>query len=92
MWVRNLLQKHDRKKVQISLSIHFVTRKLDRNLELDKVEETVRTGKIFKQKCRWPKKLCFARYYGKINRTYFVIVAFNKNKLEVVTAWENKGN
>ena len=61
------------------------------NLDLDKIGETVRTGKIFEEKCEEPNKLCFKRYYGKENVTYIVIVRYYNNFIEVKTAWPKKG-
>lgn len=61
------------------------------NLDLDKIEEAVRTGKIFEKKCEMPNKICFKRYFGKENITYAVIVRYHKNFIEVKTAWSKKG-
>ena len=58
---------------------------------IDKVEETVRTGKILTKKCEKPNKLCFFRYYGKENQTYTAIGVCRKYFIEVITTWLKKG-
>ncbi len=60
-------------------------------LDLDKIEETVRTGVVFAVKCEDPNKLCFGRYFEKANVTYVVIVRFHESFIEVKTAWPRKG-
>ena len=46
MWIENLTEKLDRKKTEITFSPHLFGRKEYWNLDLDKIEETVRSGKI----------------------------------------------
>lgn len=89
MWIEEL--KLDRKKVEVTFSPHLFDRREYWNLELDKIEETVRSGKIFEEKCEKPNKLCFQRYYGKENLTYIVIVRYHDYFIEVRTAWPRKG-
>ena len=91
MWIRKLLQKHDLKTVSITISKHCASSMIKRDIDFKKIEETIRTGKFFREKCRWPKKLCFARYFGKENQTYFVVAAIKQKSIEVVTTWEKKG-
>ena len=91
MWIEDLIKKLNRKKAEITFDPHVFDKKEYWNLDLDKVEETVRTGKIFEQKCEEPNKICFKRYFGKENLTYAVIVRYHKNFIEVKTAWPKKG-
>lgn len=91
MWIEELNIKLDRRKVEITFDPHLFDRKEYWNLDLDKIEETVRTGEIFEEKCEQPNKLCFKRYFGKENTTYIVIVRYYKNFIEVKTAWPTKG-
>ena len=91
MWREELAKQLDRKKAEITFDPHVFDRKEYWNLGLDEVEETVRTGKIFEQKCEEPNKICFKRYFGKENITYTVIVRYHKNFIEVKTAWPKKG-
>ena len=91
MWKEELAKNLDRKKAEITFDPHLFNRKEYWNLDLDKIEETVRTGKIFEEKCEHPNKLCFERYFGKENITYTVIVRYHKNFIEVKTAWPKKG-
>ena len=58
---------------------------------MDLVEETVRTGKVIIKKCERPNKLCFRRYFGKINESYDVILRVRDNLFEAITAWKRKG-
>lgn len=89
MWKEELIKC--RKGAEITFDPHLFNRKEYWNLELDKVEETVRKGKLFEEKCEKPNKLCFEKYFGKENITYTVIVRFHKNFIEVKTAWPRKG-
>ena len=91
MWIEEIMKQLNRNKAEITFDPHLFDRKEYWNLDLDKIEETVRTGKIFEQKCEKPNKLCFERYYGKENITYTVIVRYHKNFIEVKTAWPKKG-
>ena len=91
MWKGELAKNLDRKKAEIIFDPHLFDRKEYWNLDLDKVEETAKTGKIFEEKCEQPNKLCFKRYFGKENVTYTVIVRYHQNFIEVKTAWPRKG-
>ena len=91
MWIEELDNRLDRKEAEITFDPHLFDRGEYWNLDLDKIEETVRTGKIFEEKCEEPNKLCFKRYYGKENVTYIVIVRYYNNFIEVKTAWPKKG-
>lgn len=90
-WIIDLQKRLDRKKSEITFHPHTFDKEKYLNLDLNKIEETVRTGRIFKNKCAKPNKLCFKRYYGKENITYTVIVRYYKNFIEVRTAWTKKG-
>ena len=74
MWKEELIKSLDRRKAEITFDPHLFDRKEYWNLDLDKVEETIRTGKIFSKKCEKPNKICFKRFIGKKNITYTVIV------------------
>lgn len=91
MWIEELERKLDRKKAEITFDAHLFHRKEYWNLDLDKVEESVRTGKRFIEKCEKPNKICLKRYFGKENLTYTVVVRYHKNFIEVKTAWPTKG-
>ena len=91
MWIEALMKELDRKKSEITFDPHVFDRKEYWNLEFDKIEETVRTGKIFESKCESPNKICFKRYYGKENVTYTVIARYHNDFIEVKTAWPKKG-
>ncbi|MBI3050832.1 hypothetical protein HYY74_00055 [Candidatus Woesearchaeota archaeon] len=91
MWIEELAKKLDRKKADITFDPHLFDRQEYRNLDLDKIEETARSGKIFEEKCEEPNKLCFTRYFGKENVTYTIIARYHQNFIEVKTAWPKKG-
>ena len=91
MWIGDLTKNLDRKKAEITFDPHVFDRKEYRNLDLGKIEETVRTGKIFDKKCEKPNKICFKRYFGKENINYTVIARYHQNFIEVKTAWPKKG-
>ncbi len=91
MWVEELEGKIDRRNAKITFNPHLFDRKDYWNLDLDKVEETVKTGRIFHEKCEEPNKICFKRYFGKENTTYTVIVRYHKELIEVKTIWPTKG-
>ena len=86
MWIEALMKKLDRKKSEIAFDPHVFDRKEYWNLDLDKIEETVRAGKVFDDKCELPNKICFKKYFGKENITYTVIVRYHKNFIEVKTS------
>ena len=91
MWIKKLVERHNIKKVEITFNPHVLMREIDRNLDIDNIVETIRNGKIVVKKSKRPDKLCFKRYFGKENKTYFVIVVVHKNYFEVITTWLKKG-
>ncbi len=91
MWIEDLVKTLNRNKVNITFDPHLFGRKEYWNLDLGKIEETVRTGKIFEKKCEKPNKICFKRYFGKENTTYTVIARYHNNFIEVKTIWPKKG-
>ncbi|MBI2667237.1 hypothetical protein HYX17_00530 [Candidatus Woesearchaeota archaeon] len=91
MWIKLLEKRLDRKKAEITFDPHLFDRKEYWNLDLDRIEETARSGKVSENKCEKPNKLCLKRYFGKENITYTIIVRYHKNFIEVKTAWPKKG-
>jgi len=91
MWIQELTRKLDRRKAYITFDPHLFDRKEYWNLDLGKIEETVRTGRIFESKCEEPNKICFKRHFGKENATYTIIARYHNNFIEVKTAWPKKG-
>lgn len=87
MWKCALIKSIDRKEAEITFDPHLFDRKEYWNLDLDKIEEAVREGDIYEEKCEEPNKICFKRYFGKENITYIVIVRYHKEFIEVKTAW-----
>jgi len=91
MWTDEVLSKLNRRKAFVAFSPHLFDRGEERHLNLDYVEQTVRSGKVVVEKCRRPGKFCFERYFGKENRTYTVIALFHEDFVEVKTCWTRKG-
>ncbi len=91
MWVDELLKRINRKHVLITFNPHLIIRETHRNLNLDRIEETVRFGKIDYNRCEIPNKICFIRYFGKENTTYTVIANILINFVEVKTSWKKRG-
>jgi len=91
MWIEGLMRQLNRKKAKITFDPHLFDRSEYWKLDLDKIEETVRTGNVFESKCAKPNKIYFKRYFGKENQTYTVIARYHKNFIEVKTAWPKKG-
>lgn len=89
MWITRVISK--RKDAEITFDPHLFDRKEYWNLDLDKIEETVRLGKLLEEKCERPNKVCFVQYFGKENITYTVIVRIHIDFIEVKTAWPKKG-
>ena len=80
----------DRTKVEITFDPHLFNRQLERNLDIDFIEETVKTGSLITDKSKY-QKFCFKKYQGKQKITYIVVTIFHKNFIEVRTAWRKKG-
>lgn len=80
----------DYKNKVVKFHRHFLSRKKNRNVDLELVFQTLKTGKINPKKSR-KNKLCIERYLGKINQTYVLILISHKNFVEVRTTWIRKG-
>lgn len=91
-WIIDCLEKVDRKRVEIIYSLHAANQISANFMLRDKIEETIRTGRLHLLKCEPPNKLCFRRYYGKENLTYSIVANFNPEFIEVITLWEDEGN
>lgn len=79
------------KSTEITYDPHLFDRKEHRNLNLDKIEQAIKSGHIVEEKCEFPNKICFERYFGKENITYTVITKIHENFIEAKTAWTKKG-
>jgi len=74
----------------VNLHRHFLSRKKNRDVDLELVFQTLKTGKVNPKKSR-KNKLCIERYFGEINQTYVLILINHKNFVEVRTIWIKKG-
>ncbi|MCX6707833.1 MAG: hypothetical protein NT001_06910 [Candidatus Woesearchaeota archaeon] len=79
---------HEIRKSIIDYDLHFIKRWKTRDIELDKVDETIRTGRAVKQNGR---KIIFERYFGKENETYCIVCIARDNFTEVRTVWKKEG-
>ena len=78
------------KRKHITFNPHLLDKESKRTLLLEKIEETVKTGKQDKKESQFPK-ICLKRFFGKENLTYYVIIKEDKDFIEVITAWKKKG-
>ncbi|MFC1752561.1 DUF4258 domain-containing protein [Thermoproteota archaeon] len=74
--------------LQIIYHPHFVKRWRKRGINLDKVEETIKTGRVVDS---YRNKRVLERYFGKENQTYTVICLIEEDDIEVRTTWIRKG-
>lgn len=73
---------------EITCSFHFIKRWKTRDIEIEKVEETARTGRIVYSGGR---KAILERYFGKENETYCVVCFYENDFIEVMTVWNRNG-
>lgn len=90
-WIWDLLKRLDRKTAEVTFNPHLFDRSEYWNLELGKIEEAVRCGKVLASKCAKPGKICFRLYFSKKNVTYVVIALFHDDFIEVMTVWPKTG-
>lgn len=81
----------NREIAEITFDPHVFIRQLERNFDLDFVEETIRTGDVEQEKSSPPGKICFKKYHGKERQTYYVIAFFHQEFIEVKTVWLTTG-
>lgn len=74
----------------IRYSLHFLSRRKSRLLDLGLVEKAIKTGQVNKDKSRH-NKVVLERYFGKINKKYVVVLVEFREYVEVKTAWCKKG-
>jgi len=91
MWTEELLNGLNRRKARVTFDPHALDRAEYWNLDLEKVDDTVRTGSVVRGKSEKPNKLCFKKYYGKENITYIVMVRYYIYLIEVKTVWPKQG-
>lgn len=92
LWITDLMNKLDRKKVNILFSEHVAK---DKNLDMEDVGNAVKTvqiGKVEQEKSTQEKKrICFKNYFDKSKQTYFVIVEYYPDFIKIITANKKKG-
>lgn len=92
LWITEVMNSLDRKKVQILFSEHAAK---DKNLNMEDVDNAVKTvqiGKVDEEKSTEEKKrICFKNYFDKQRQTYFVVVEYYPNFIKIVTVNKKKG-
>ena len=92
IWIKEVMNRLDRKKVQILFSEHAAK---DKNLDIEDVDNVVRTvqfGKVDEDKSTIEKeRICFKNYFDKKRQTYFVIVEYNHEFIKIITVNKKKG-
>jgi hypothetical protein len=89
-WLEKALKKYKRRKVFVHFHPHAEIRVQTRNVDVDKIVETVRKGKVFEEKCRRPDRVAFSLFF-KEGYTYLVIAKAFPNSMQVKTVWKKKG-
>ena len=91
VWIKDVMNRLDRKKTQILFSEHAAK---DKNLSIDDVDNVVKTiqiGKIDEEKSTKEKeRICFKNYFDK-KQTYFVIVEYYQDFIKIITVIKKKG-
>ena len=85
-----MLEQH-KTGADITYTDHALERIKYWNLDFEKIEETIKTGIIVKDKSNSVNKQYLKRYFGKENITYLVVVTYYKYLIEVQTAWPIQG-
>ena len=90
-WILDKLSKYDLKTVFIGFSDHALRDKNLKSDDVEKVLETIRTGKVVEEKSdKLRKVICFKRYFEN-NITYFVVAGLQDGFLRVVTVIKVEG-
>ena len=89
-WIRIALSTFHRREVIVHFHQHAEIKNFERNLDVDRIVETIRIGKVFERKCTYPDRIAFSCYFKK-GFTYIVIAKVFPNSLQVITSWKNKG-
>lgn len=92
LWITEVMNKFDRKKVQILFGEHAAK---DKNLNIEDVDNAVKTaqiGKVDEEKSTQEKeRICFKNYFDKQRQTYFVVVEYYTDFIKIVTVNKKKG-
>ena len=92
LWIKEVINRLNRKKVQILFSEHAVN---DKNLSMEDVDNAIKTiqiGKVDEEKSTEGKeRLCFKNYFDKKGQTYFVIVEYYPDFIKIITVNKKNG-
>lgn len=86
-WIELELKKYRRREIKLVWSYHAIQEMDKHNLNLDRIEKTVRIGNIVPKKSnRKRKNICFKHHF-KDCQTYFVVIGLYPKFWRVVTNW-----
>ena len=92
IWIKEVINRLNRKKAQILFSEHAAK---DKNLDIEDVDnavKTVRIGKVDEEKSTQEKEhICFKNYFDKKGQTYFVVVEYYSDFIKIITVNKKKG-
>ncbi len=92
LWAKEVMNRLDRKHASILFGEHAAK---DKNLtieDVDKVEQTIRIGKVDDEKCTQEKeRICFKNYFDTKGITYFVITEYYPDFIKIITVIKKKG-
>ena len=92
LWITEVMNKLDRKKVQILFSEHAAKDKNLNNEDVDNAVKTVQIGKVDEEKSTQEKeRIYFKNYFDKQRQTYFVVVEYYPDFIKIITVNKKKG-
>ena len=92
LWITEVMNKLDRKKVQILFSEHAAKDKNLNNEDVDNAVKTVQIGKVDEEKSTQEKeRIYFKNYFDKQRQTYFVVAEYYPDFIKIVTVNKKKG-
>ena len=92
LWIKEVMNRLDRKKAQILFSGHAAK---DKNLDIADVDNVVRTiqaGKVDEEKSTQEKeRVCFKNYFDEKGITYFAVAEYYQDFIKIITVIKKKG-
>ena len=80
----------DYKNKEIKFTGHVLDKLLMLSLEKAIVFDIIKTGRVIRHKSS-ENKIVLRRYYGKCNKTYYLVVQIKLNFAEAITIWQKQG-
>ena len=92
VWIKEVMNRLNRKKTQILFSEHAAK---DKNISFEDVDNAIKTvqiGKVDEEKSTQEKeRICFKNYFDKKGQTYFVFVEYYPDFIKIITVNKKKG-